>query len=219
MCYRLMVGRVRSQGNLLLTDEHLADTMIPPLTKTLRSSWLPTTLRTSAISLLAQCANTSAPAVLPFAADLAGAMVDILQLETVTAIAAPKPSQTMTPQKSSSAETEDRDEEEDQNTESQLKPDPRRPTAVEFEPTSKNPKFPPLRRAALHFLTLLIRANTSRLYNSGNPGDNVFPTHLIRRVKTTLGYIAATDDDNIVRVMAREASEGLDQMTEAMLGI
>lgn len=142
-------------------------------------------------------------------------MVDILQIETVAASPAPKPSSNAAPNSSTvQAETEEETEEENKE-----EPVTKPPVTMDSQPTSKNSKFPPLRRAALHFLALLIRANTTRLYNSGDARENVFPTHLVRRVKTTLGYVAATDEDAVVRVMAREALEGLDQMAEATLGI
>lgn len=129
-------------------------------------------------------------------------MVDILQIETVTATSPPK----KPPPDRSRVEVEE-------------EPAPEAPAEIEFQPTSNNPKYPPLRRAALHFLALLIRANIVRLYNSGGSGNSVFPTHLVKRVKTTLGYVAATDEDAVVRVMANETLGSLDQMAEAMLGI
>lgn len=41
----------------------------------------------------------------------------------------------------------------------------------------------------------------------------------MRRAKTTVGYVAATDGDGLVRVMAKEVSEGLDDLAEAILGL
>ena len=86
-----------------------------------------------------------------------------------------------------------------------------------------NSKFPPLRRAALHFLALLIQACTARAYEAGSAGGSgalvLFPPALMTRMRTTLGYVAATDADDVVRVLAREAVEGLDQLTEAIVGL
>ena len=41
----------------------------------------------------------------------------------------------------------------------------------------------------------------------------------MRRAKTTVGYVAATDDDGVTRFMAKETVEGLDALAEAMLGL
>ncbi|KAH0840123.1 hypothetical protein J3R83DRAFT_1100 [Lanmaoa asiatica] len=45
------------------------------------------------------------------------------------------------------------------------------------------------------------------------------PATLLKRAKVTLGYIASTDEDGIVRVMAREANEAIDQLNKATLGV
>jgi hypothetical protein len=66
-----------------------ADFLVPSLAKLVRSSHLPTTLRTSSLSLLAQMAETNALSLFPYAADLFGGMVDLLQLESVPATASP----------------------------------------------------------------------------------------------------------------------------------
>ncbi|GLB33780.1 hypothetical protein LshimejAT787_0106640 [Lyophyllum shimeji] len=166
------------------------DMLAPPLAHILRSRHAPTALRTSSLSLLADCENTSPLAMLPYAVDLAEAMIDILQVETVSA-------------KPKSAAQED-----GQN----------KPPIMDSEPLSTNPRFPPLRRAALHFLSLLIRETTKQIYDSSF-GGSIFPDAFMTRAKATLGYVASTDEDNIVRVMAREAGEGLKDMHRAMIGL
>ena len=188
-----------------------ADILVPPLFQVVRTQDLPTTLRTSAVSLLAQCAKTNPLALLPYAADLSEAMVDLLQVETVSA--APRQERQQAPD----GEREDKasNDEAAETTPSS----PPVPETMDAQPTSKNSKFPPLRRAALHFLTLLIQACTERLYDSGANDALAFPARLVRRAKTTLGYVAATDADGTVRVMAREAQEGLEQLGEAMVGV
>ncbi|KAH9844158.1 uncharacterized protein C8Q71DRAFT_731516 [Rhodofomes roseus] len=193
------------------------DILVPPLFRVLRTSDLPTTLRTSAISLLAQCAKTNSLALLPYATDLAEAMIDLLQVETVPATPR-KENRPREDQQAHDREGEDkgtRDKDEDRP------PPPPTPDTMDAQPTSSNSKFPPLRRAALHFLTLLIQACTAQLYDSdagGAPAFPTFPTRLVRRAKTTLGYVAATDEDAVVRVMAREALEEIDQLAHAMVG-
>lgn len=91
-------------------------------------------------------------------------------------------------------------------------------TSLDTEPLSTNPKLPPLRRSALHFLTLMIRETTRLIYESSF-GTSLFSNDFLRRAKTTLGYVASVDSDNIVRVMAREAAGDLDQLHKAMVGL
>ncbi len=107
----------------------------------------------------------------------------------------------------------------------------RKPTRSEPEPdvkegekaphaaSSVNAKFPPLRRAALHFLALLTQACTRHVFETGSAERLLLPPGLFRRAKTTLGYIAATDADDVVRVMARETVDALDQLAEAIVGL
>ncbi|KAI1789539.1 hypothetical protein LXA43DRAFT_1075305 [Ganoderma leucocontextum] len=154
-----------------------APLLLPPLFLVVRTPDIPTVLRTSAISLLAQCAKTNALTVLPYMADLVDGMVDLLQIESVAAAPhKPKPS----PPSAGDSEGKDAGDREQTQT----------PPTMDSQPTSTNTKFPPLRRAALHFLSLLIQACM-------NP----------------------TDADDVVRVMARETVESLNQLTEAILGV
>ncbi|KAJ6539322.1 hypothetical protein B0H19DRAFT_961303 [Mycena capillaripes] len=152
------------------------DILVPPLFHVVRSSQVPTTLRTSALSLLAECENTCPLALIPYVTDLSEAMVDLLQIESSTTIPT---------------------ESEDAN------------------PISANSKLPPFRRAALHFLGLLIRETTRQIYDSSLIE---FSSRLLKRIRTTLAYVSATDGDRVVRVMAREAVEGLSELEEAMVG-
>ncbi|KAF7355296.1 RTP1-C1 domain-containing protein [Mycena sanguinolenta] len=149
------------------------DILVPPLFHVVRSSQFPTTIRTSAISLLAECENTCSVALIPYVTDLSEAMVDLLQIETSSTTLA---------------------ESEDSN------------------PTSANSKLPSFRRAALHFLGLLIRETTRQVYDSYSESGMVF-----KRIRTTLAYISATDSDTVVRVMAREAVEALSELENAMI--
>ncbi|KAA1475539.1 hypothetical protein DENSPDRAFT_429786 [Dentipellis sp. KUC8613] len=177
-----------------------ADILVPPLFSLLRNSHLPTTLRTSALALLAQCADVSNFALLPYAADLAGAMLDLLQIESVRTSAAPGP-----PATSPAVDKP--------NVMGEATPDTIRPSSpgMDADPTSTNAKLPPLRRAALHFLGILVRAYTRRAYDEIENGVHEFP---LRRAKVTLGYVAATDVDAVVRVMAREVGEAVVAMEE-----
>ncbi|KAJ7744466.1 hypothetical protein DFH07DRAFT_963690 [Mycena maculata] len=152
------------------------DILVPPLFHVVRSSQVPTTLRTSALSLLAECENTCPLALTPYATDLSEAMIDLLQIES-------------TP--NTPAESED------------------------SNPTSADSKLPSFRRAALHFLGLLIRETTREIYDSPH---TEFSGRLLKRIRTTLTYVSATDGDMVVRVMAREAVEALSELEEARMG-
>ncbi|CAA7259732.1 unnamed protein product [Cyclocybe aegerita] len=171
------------------------DMLVPPLFTVVRTSTAPTALRTSALSLLGDCVDTYALAMLPYVEDLCQALIDLLQVEGVS---------------SRFARTVD----EKGSDETQL------PSSMDLDPTSKNPKFPPLRRAALHFLSLLIRSTTKNAHDEGDAVTSlVFSPSTLKRVNSTLGYISSTDEDNIVRVMARETKENLEQLQRAVLGI
>lgn len=88
---------------------------------------------------------------------------------------------------------------------------------LDSRPTTIDPKLPPLRRAVLHFWTSLLHQLTHATYD-GTTVERLPPT-LLRRAKVTLGYIASTDEDGIVRMMAIEANEAIDQFDKATLGI
>lgn len=134
--------------------------------------------------------------VLGYINDLAASMIDLLQVEMVPTVRSPP--------KDGDGGT--RKALEHEGTE-----------ALDSEPTAIDPKLPPLGRAALHFWTSLLHQLTYATYD-GSMVERLSPT-LLRRAKVTLGYIASTDEDGIVRVMAREANEAIDQLNEATLGI
>lgn len=185
------------------------DILVPRLFAVVRSSDIPTTLRTSSLSLLSTCVNTFSLAMLPYVEDLSTAMIDLLQIESVPSAHDQKPG-IKTPTNSRENDSEPL---EDSEPTEELQ-------TMDSNPTSKDSKFPPLRRAAIHFLSLLIQAATRQLYD--HPGTDIsviFPRILLDRLKVTLGYISSTDTDNVVRLMAREATEGLKQLQQAVLEI
>jgi hypothetical protein len=97
---------------------------------------------------------------------------------------------------------------------------------MDSQPTAADPTFPPFRRASLHFLGILVRAYTRRAYagvssdlsvsGTGNPSLDEFP---VRRAVTALGYIAATDADAVVRVMAGEVGDAVLTLERALVGL
>jgi hypothetical protein len=187
-----------------------ADILISPLSELVRGSHIPTTMRTSSLSLLATIAGTADLALLPYANDLANAMLDLLQIEGARAAA-----QSRQPPVPSVADANS-----DSNTSAPYPPT----VSMDSQPTAADAKFPPFRRASLHFLGVLVRAYTRRAYassgasasNGGMPPAYDFP---VRRATTTLGYVAATDVDTVVRVMAREVGEDMLALQRALIGL
>ncbi len=179
----------------MVKEGGIVDLLVPPLFAVVRNADVPTVLRTSSISLLAECVETCSLPILPYVQDLCFGFIDLLQLESV-------------PAKTTERDTTVLDEE--------VQPH----LTMDSDPTSTDTKFPPLRRAALHFLTLLIRASTKLIYDEGSAKTiMVFPRSAAQKASTTLGYISFTDDDNLVRVMAREAKESLEVLQQAILGL
>lgn len=134
--------------------------------------------------------------VLGYIDDVAASMIDFLQVEMVPTVRSlPK-----------DGDEETRKAEEYEGTE-----------VLDSKPTVVDPKLPPLRRAALHFWTSLLHELTRATYDGAT--IKRLPTAVLKRAKVTLGYIASSDEDGIVRVMAREANEAIDQLNKATLGI
>jgi hypothetical protein len=182
----------------------LADSLIPPLFALVRGSYLPTTLRTSALSLLATIADTADLALLPYAHEVAHAMLDLLQIEGARALVQARGQQdpVSTP------------------TDANFSPISPSSMSMDDQPMAADPTFPPFRRASLHFLGILVRAYTRRAYDSsvGGSGMSVddFPA---RRAATILAYIAATDADAVVRVMAGEVGDAVHTLERASVGL
>ena len=117
-------------------------------------------------------------------------MIDFLQVEMVPVVPSPK----------------DATDEEHEGAE-----------VLDSKPTAVNSKLPPLRRAALHFWTILLQQLTHAIYDSAMV--ETIPAALLKRAKVTLEYVASSDPDGLVRAMAREAGEAIDQLNKATLGI
>lgn len=167
--------------------------LVPPLVRVFRSKDLPTALRMSAVSLLSECVDTNSLALLRYTDDLASAMLDLLQVETVAMVTVTKPVL-------------------DDSEAGTLR------VTMDSDPTTKNSKLPPFRRAALHFLALLVRAYTVNSHETNSVAE-VFQGSEKRRALTTLRYIAATDEDSVVRVMAREVVEALESLETSAIGL
>lgn len=179
--------------------------LVPPLFAVVRASNVPTALRTSSLSLLAECVDTYPLAMLPYVEDICQALVHLLQIESLPLeTSKPKPRPVI----------EDENETKTQDTEKVS------PPTMDSDPTSKNSKLPPLRRSALRFLSLLIRATTKTVYEDSTTKPAAFLSkENFRGLGLTLGYISSTDRDEVVRVMAREAKENLEELQRAAFGL
>jgi hypothetical protein len=169
------------------------DLLVPSLFSIVRSLTIPTTLRSSAISLLAECEKTNSLSLLQYSGDLFEAMIDLLQVESVAV-----PGNIISGNEKASSTDE-------------VKPT----ITVDSHPTSTNSKLPPLRRAALHFLMRLVQQATVDAYQSGSMGQ----AFSIKRARTTVAYVASTDEDAVVRVMAREVLDALKDLVQASVGM
>ncbi|KAG8934490.1 hypothetical protein FRC02_009837 [Tulasnella sp. 418] len=224
---RVRVGEALGQSIRKCGDAlpSYANMIIPPIFRMVRSTHLPTSLRSSALSLLAQCVETSKMAVLPWCSDLCAGILDLLQLESVTT-SQTKPDK----QKASSSE-------EDPNSPPKVSSKFDR-EIMDKQPLSVDPKLAPFRRSALHFLSLLIksivedrvevnpspdfglRPSTFRVAKStalSEPElmqgvDEYMSQELVGRLRLFLRYMKATDVDDVVRVMAMEVLELVDSL-------
>ncbi|GAA5942941.1 Rtp1p [Sporobolomyces koalae] len=183
---RLRVGEaliqvVQRAGEALAT---LHEILLPPLLLTLRQSSLPIPLRASAITILATMVETAPIAMLPVLGQLGEAMRQLLEIETVS-FRVTKPASIVTPldedkmndkkgKKKGSVLIEeitgdsDSDEEEEDFSvpDTRTKPSSQlRPEEME-DPLSTDSKHPSLRRAALLFLSLLVRTDIRQRYES-----------------------------------------------------
>ncbi len=90
--------------------------------------------------------------------------------------------------------------------------------AMDADPLRKDAKLSPLRRSAIHLLTVLVKVLLDQVYESGVSGVHG-DSFSAQRGLTTLRYIATTDADNTVRVLAAEGVDLLAQLRRAMLGV
>jgi hypothetical protein len=141
---------------------------------------------------MGECANTYILAVLPYLTDVCEAIIDLLQIETVSEV-----------------------EKRKDVAESEPPPETKN---MDDDPTSKNAKFAPLRRATIHLLCLLLRATVRHLYDTSYRAG-LLSGAFIHRAKVTVSYVASTDVDTQVRVMANEANDLLKQVERAMIGL
>lgn len=239
---RLRIGEalaivVRRCGDALVL---YADTLLPPLLSLLREPRAPVILRTSAISLLSECLNTCAGVVERYTDGIAEGMLDLVLVEMTVATPTPRPTAKVN-EKVMEADADVSTEQAEHEPVSTPRSQPERPPdPLDISPSSASSKVPTLRRAALHFLALLMRVLTQEAYErgggswsgvqirgiySGQTGafmsseGGPLPREFMRHAHTVLEYIAAVDKDTLVRVMAREVLEGLEGLEKALVGL
>lgn len=163
--------------------------------------------------------------MVPWAADLCSSVTDLVQLEGASA----KPADMAGRPKKSEAPPEDEEE----------KPKDVKLEEMDLKPLSQDPKMAPLRRAALHLVSVLLRSliisghnlvgdssttsippldasnfkiGRSTRGSGGRLREDYFPEDVIRRMRITLGYTRATDVDDVVRVMSDEVLKLLQEL-------
>jgi hypothetical protein len=75
--------------------------------------------------------------------------------------------------------------------------------SMDVNPASTNSHVAPMRRGALHLLSLLIRGCIE--HNAAH----VFDPALLGRMRVTLRYVASTDADQVCKIQARETLDAL----------
>lgn len=107
---------------------------------------------------------------------------------------------------------------------------------MDTKPTSTSAKLAPFRRSALHFLAVLLRSAVVDTYEttaassaqpsislqksaSSTSGPSVINSEVAKRLRTVLGYVRVTDEDEIVRFMCKECIDLGDQLARAGLGM
>lgn len=201
------------------------DDIIPPLLLVLRTSTLPTSLRSSSLTILATSIETAPLAMMPYVNLLLQACLDLLSLES-RPIQPRRAKEEAIP--SNMKEGDESEEEEliapqlDRN--GRLK----RPEETPV-PTANDSRHPSLRRAAILFLAMLFRVaanlevdSSSAGYDSHNPlqsftlggskpnsstSDPLVSGEQRRKTKILLKYLAEVDEDSLVRYQAAEVLE------------
>ncbi|PPQ63880.1 hypothetical protein CVT24_009506 [Panaeolus cyanescens] len=203
------------------------DLMVPPLMQLLRTHDCPIALRTSGLSLLADCVSTYPYAMLRYTSDLCWTLLDLLKLESNIH----KPVSTKGEsgdgkekgKEQGSKEGQRASVEDDGNTEGDSEKEPPAPESLDTNPTSKNPKLAPFRRAALHLLMMILREALRVLYDDSTRDrgvvTSIVPRGFVGEVGGVLGMMGLWDEDGRTRVMARECAGAVDELKRGVLGL
>ncbi|KAK4690688.1 hypothetical protein P7C70_g9515, partial [Phenoliferia sp. Uapishka_3] len=156
-----MIGVVQRAGEALAL---FVEDLVPALLLVLRTSTLPTPLRSSALTILATTVESSPTVMIPYADTLAEACLTLLSIEsrplqprrpTAPLPAAKEPSVSISDVLSSSSDSSD--DEEDPEPQLDRNGKPKRPEETPNPESTDAKKQPSLRRAAILFLGLLFR--------------------------------------------------------------
>lgn len=79
-----------------------------------------------------------------------------------------------------------------------------------ISPVLANPKHPILRRAALHFLSAVLRGDTDAA---------AVDRDVWKRVGIVVGYVGQTDEDLLTRGLAKDVSKDLRELMRELLGV
>ena len=177
--------------------------LIPQLFNVFRLRAIPTILRASSLSLLADAIDTYPLVMLPYSDDLSQAMVDLLQVESEPGrVAASTPNkdtqESMGPVKDNGNEN------------------PGAEPTGDNDHLTANPRHPPLKRAAIHLLGRLVQSTLRELDDEAHVVP--FSANFLTRARITLGYVASTDQDNVTRAMAREVRDEITAFESRLLG-
>ena len=142
--------------------------MAPQLLHVFRARHAPTNLRSSALSILAACVETSPTALLPWTKELISGMFDVLRIESVpfTSAITRDESQPGTKEAPASSTTALATEDEIVGTSASNSNANRHRTEDAVPALTMSAKAPILRRTALHFLSLLLRTFVLQLYDA-----------------------------------------------------
>lgn len=188
-----------------------ADVVVPKLIRVFPQVYLPTVMRASSLSILSVCADVDWRAMIPWAEDLLGACLDLLQLESV------RPGATSRKAEDSNGAVE----------------------SISEPVRTHDSKHPALRRAALVFLGQLfsavavseeqeLEATLSQRTSTGMPSITlhtegmvetseqrpppILHPGLMQKAGNVLGYLQATDVDSLAAHQAGEALHLLRQL-------
>jgi hypothetical protein len=165
----------------------------------------------SAISLLSRCIDAAPVATSFYSQEIGEGMLDLLQLETVASVEKKRGEK-------SAAQDNDRPEEAAPSYITLKHVVEAGDIEMDSDPLQKDAKLSPLRRSAIHLLSVLVKVLLHQVYESGASGlgGTLFSA---QRGLTTLRYMATTDADNTVRVLAAECVDLLAQLRRAILGV
>lgn len=188
---------------------------MPVMLTIIRDRLLPTTLRTSAISLTSRCVEVAPLVMSRYSAGLSSAMVDILELEH-TVLVEPRNQREKfggselsefrgdTEKEGAGAHNRRQGEVGDQVTDA--------------NPIGINPKLSPLRRSSIHLLGAIILQflRSMRESHGGGIGLDGFP---VKRAASVLRYLSVHDSDAVVNEMAMEVANLISEAGRVRLGL